>query len=132
MTEQNPSIEKIQSEILRIDNDIFNIVNLPSEIESVKWNYKMVDNASEHELSELGQKGWELVGIATYEIGGGLTLDGLGVSRYKVQIRYAFKRKIVKHNRDNEVDALKEQVNILQLRLIDEKAKVIPKTFSFT
>ena len=35
---------------------------------------------------------WELVGVSTYEIGGGAVINGLGGERYRVHFRHSFKR----------------------------------------
>lgn len=102
------------NQIISIENEIDNIVNSAYETSSDKWDYKIADNLSQSQLSELGQKGWELVGITTYETGGGIFANGIGSSRYTVQIRYALKRRIIKNNRENEIVALREKANELR------------------
>lgn len=104
-----------ETEITRIENKIDNILESVYEASGDKWDYKIEDNLSYVQLLELGQKGWELVGISSYETGGGLSLNGIGSSRYKVQMRYAFKRKVIKNEKDDEVAALRQKLNELHL-----------------
>ena len=56
------------------------------------WEYKRIDDPTDAQLDDLGMTGWELVGVSTYEIGGGAVINGLGGERYRVHFRHSFKR----------------------------------------
>lgn len=96
-----------------------------------KWEYQQVQDASNEVLNELGAAGWELVGIASYDVGGGLTINGLGGEKYTVHICYIFKRRssILQKCEDinlvldqikkikNEINALHEETNFNELKV---------------
>ena len=129
-TDKEKKLDKLRPtviEISSIEEEIDNIEDSVYESSNEKWDYKIVDNLSTSQLSELGKKGWELVGVATYQTGGGVSLNGFGSSKYTVQIRYALKRKIIKNNRENEVIALREKAKQLREDLIRKELEMLKK-----
>ena len=60
-----------------------------------KWEYKVLYDLRVELLNTFGNDGWEMVGIATFSTGGGVSIGGLGGESYKVSTMYAFKRALL-------------------------------------
>jgi hypothetical protein len=58
------------------------------------WEYKNCDDPDIDQLNALGNDGWELVSIAAFQQGGGLTINGIGGAKYVIHVRHVFKREI--------------------------------------
>lgn len=64
------------------------------ELPKYQWEYLKLVDVSIDQLNVAGAGGWELVGLASYQTGGGMTFDGIGSSKYTVHVEYLLKRPI--------------------------------------
>lgn len=59
-----------------------------------QWEYLKLVDVSIERLNAVGVEGWELVGLTSYQTGGGMTFDGVGGSKYTVHVEYLLKRPL--------------------------------------
>ena len=59
-----------------------------------QWEYLKLVDVSVDRLNAAGVEGWELVGLTSYQTGGGMTFDGVGGSKYTVHVEYLLKRPL--------------------------------------
>jgi hypothetical protein len=86
-----------------------------------KWEYQQLHDASDERLNALGAKGWELVGISSFKVGGGLTLNGFGGSKYTVHIHYAMKRRLAQ---PQNIDSTLNQIQSIQNEILELRKEV--------
>lgn len=73
------------------------------------WEHKLFIDLSIEDLTQLGLDGWEMVGLTSYQTGGGFSVNGTGGSSYSVHVQYAFKRSFTK---DIPIGLYSEETNL--------------------
>ncbi|SFO94317.1 hypothetical protein [Qipengyuania nanhaisediminis] len=101
--EQSASLQEIQDERAR---------------RAPKFEYLILEDVSEEELDIRGANGWELVNFASYSVGGG----GMGVTAYKVHLRYVFKREMLPLS--DELQAIYDEMDNLRREIATKSARV--------
>lgn len=79
-----------------------------------KWEYQQIQDASKEVLNKLGAEGWELIGIASYDVGGGMTVNGLGAAKYTVHISYVFKRRLPMLKKCEDINLVLDQIREIE------------------
>lgn len=77
---------------------------------NARWEYLSVVDAQDETLNKLGDEGWEMVNMVSYQTGGGLTINGVGGEKYVVHFRYAFKRQLLRANNQ----AVQQHLGLIQ------------------
>ena len=101
--EQSASLQEIQDERAR---------------RAPKFEYLILEDVSEEELDIRGANGWELVNFASYSVGGG----GMGVTAYKVHLRYVFKREMLPLS--DELQSIYDKMDNLRREIATKSARV--------
>jgi hypothetical protein len=90
----------------------------------IQWEYIQLIDPSAENISSLGLNGWEMIGLAPYQTGGGFSINGSGSSSYTTHFLYCFKKIIDQEvSKGNILDYKKEK----DIHSIDYKLFLIKK-----